>query len=1370
MSPILSPLNGSARAASSDAAATERLLRAVVTASRELLAADMDAGLRGALRALGEGTGLDRVYAVRFDHATQAGFFVAEHCAPGIASATAVMGAGPYGYAEYEEVWRPLLAGETYSSPTREKTGANAELNEALGTKSDLFVPVIAGGVFWGALGFDDCTTERVYCEAEIQVLRAAAAALAAALTRGEAQAMLRASERARAEEAERRAERSGRHSRLLAAVAWSAEELLAAADVAGCIDAVLAEIGGATAADRACLARLDLTEADPQHHGWQEIVNEWTKPGAARQMDSEARRFAMRRDDGTWARIFSQFAAEGRIVARIDEIDEPARSEQRALGIVWTLCYPVRIEGVLWGLLGFDYATPAEDYDEPDLSALKAVATAIATALLRERRERHRLALERARADEALALNHLLEGVVAASRALLDEPDFQSGLERWLAALAEAVDADRAIVGQFVAPDDPAHVAINQAGWTKPGLPEVFHMPVPASSDFLAWADRLQRGESVWAHRDELNDARSVRYWEETDCFTNLIVPVVVERRTVAWLCFDWRARREWKPAYGTLLRTAADGAAAAIKRNEAIGARLSLERTRAEEALALNHLLEGVVAASRALLDEPDFQSGLERWLAALAEAVDADRAVLGQFAAPNDPAHVAINQINWTKPDGRGDVLKPVPATSDFLAWTERLQRGESIWAHRDELADPRSVLYWEEKNCFTKLFVPVVVDRRTVAWLCFDWRARREWKPAYGALLRTAADGASAAIKRNEAVRAMLAEREGRAADLAAVNRELEQRNRLLAAAARASALLSAREDFDAAVAEAMGLVAEAAEFDRIVLVEHLDAHGNPGVEFWRVTHEWHRPGVMAQQESAVSGGSFADAPMFISELLINERVLEFTTPEIPDEGFRRVQETLGARLLVAGNIFIDGFSWGAFACDDCRTERRRTAEEKGVIAAAARAVGQAIYRRRLEERADALQLQIVTEREAAARERVAEFARANEALRRSAANLTTLTDLPVYLESLLLSAAEISGARTANIFAYDECSMDLTMIAAVIAGRVTSIPDEPRMAPWRRAVPPAISRPWIENMRGKEFYAIEIDRLPEGSSQQFNVAWHIAEGHRLLVGLPLVVGGQLVGLLGLCFTTTVRADTFALEQVRGLAQQAALAVQLARLAENGRQAAVQAERNRIARDLHDTLAQGFTGVLAQLGAAEGAVETGRLGEMNNYLERAKALARFSLAEARSSVHALRPEANPAPLVARLRQMLAGMTQGTALDAAVEETGEPGRLGLAADWCVHKFAQETLANAVKHAGARTFRVEVAWGAEFSVCAWDDGRGFDPATTPPGLGLLTMRERAAEASGTITNQSRPGHGTRLCLTFTRQHFSPSPDAKTP
>ena len=86
-----------------------------------------------------------------------------------------------------------------------------------------------------------------------------------------------------------------------------------------------------------------------------------------------------------------------------------------------------------------------------------------------------------------------------------------------------------------------------------------------------------------------------------------------------------------------------------------------------------------------------------------------------------------------------------------------------------------------------------------------------------------------------------------------------------------------------------------------------------------------------------------------------------------------------------------------------------------------------------------------------------------------------------------------------------------------------------------------------------------------------------------------------------------------------------------AIQLNEFAEQGREAAVLAERNRLARDIHDTLAQGFTGVIMQLEAAEDVMPNGVPDEAVGHLRRASQLARRSLTEARRSVHALRPEA-------------------------------------------------------------------------------------------------------------------------------------------
>src|SRR5439155_168494 len=126
-------------------------------------------------------------------------------------------------------------------------------------------------------------------------------------------------------------------------------------------------------------------------------------------------------------------------------------------------------------------------------------------------------------------------------------------------------------------------------------------------------------------------------------------------------------------------------------------------------------------------------------------------------------------------------------------------------------------------------------------------------------------------------------------------------------------------------------------------------------------------------------------------------------------------------------------------------------------------------------------------------------------------------------------------------------------------------------------------------------------------------------------------VPMSIAGRLEGAIGLRFTQKRLFRAEEIELAQALANQAMLAMHLSRLSAESREAAVIAERNRMARDIHDTLAQGFTGVIVQLEAAEDAFSCGCRKEANDHLHRAGELARRSLSEARRSVHALRPQA-------------------------------------------------------------------------------------------------------------------------------------------
>jgi nitrate/nitrite-specific signal transduction histidine kinase len=245
--------------------------------------------------------------------------------------------------------------------------------------------------------------------------------------------------------------------------------------------------------------------------------------------------------------------------------------------------------------------------------------------------------------------------------------------------------------------------------------------------------------------------------------------------------------------------------------------------------------------------------------------------------------------------------------------------------------------------------------------------------------------------------------------------------------------------------------------------------------------------------------------------------------------------------------------------------------------------------------------------------------------------------------------------------------------------------------------------------------------------------------HLREmGVRAVLLVPILVAGQVVGTLAVRFQEKRTFRREEIELTRALAQQAMLAIQLMHLSQQRRQAAVIAERNRMARDIHDTLAQGFTGVIMQLEAAKGAIAQHSLAEATDRVERAGEMARVGLGEARRSVLALRPRSlQDATLCMALDDLLKRMTNGSGLQADFHLEGdEPA---MPAEWEVGllRVAQESLTNTIKHAKAKNFRATLTIGAkEIQFRLVDDGSGFDLHAEHEGFGLLGMKERVARS----------------------------------
>ena len=251
-------------------------------------------------------------------------------------------------------------------------------------------------------------------------------------------------------------------------------------------------------------------------------------------------------------------------------------------------------------------------------------------------------------------------------------------------------------------------------------------------------------------------------------------------------------------------------------------------------------------------------------------------------------------------------------------------------------------------------------------------------------------------------------------------------------------------------------------------------------------------------------------------------------------------------------------------------------------------------------------------------------------------------------------------------------------------------------------------------------------------------------------------VPMLIAGQVEGVVGIRFT---RKRSFRAEEIdlaQALAHQAMLACQLRRLTRQSRQAAVVAERNRMARDIHDTLAQGFTGVILQLEAVEEALSQGLVAKAGEFITRAGELARDSLQEARRSVRALRPQTlEDNDLCEALQALFQKMTLGTSVLTKFDVAGQGPELPQEWEENLLRIGQEVLTNALRHADAGHFCTRLAFeGGEIRLTLSDDGKGFDPAARHDGFGLLGMRERAEAMGGQLSIQSAKGHGTIITI----------------
>ena len=255
-----------------------------------------------------------------------------------------------------------------------------------------------------------------------------------------------------------------------------------------------------------------------------------------------------------------------------------------------------------------------------------------------------------------------------------------------------------------------------------------------------------------------------------------------------------------------------------------------------------------------------------------------------------------------------------------------------------------------------------------------------------------------------------------------------------------------------------------------------------------------------------------------------------------------------------------------------------------------------------------------------------------------------------------------------------------------------------------------------------------------------------------------LAMPIKQGDLVVGVLDL---HSERADAFDDTDMliaQTLANQLTVAIENARIFDETRDLAVLEERNRMAREIHDTLAQGFTGIVIQLEAGEQAMDRD-VSELRGHVSMAKSLARECLAEARRSVWNLLPEAlEENPLDVIIEAEVERFNGTSSANASFTLLGARRQLPAVAQAALMRICQESLINIGKYADASEVKVTLDFALDtVTLTVEDDGAGFDPDAVRievgrGGFGLIGMRQRARLLRGDVSVTSAPGKGAKV------------------
>lgn len=1150
---------------------------------------------------------------------------------------------------------------------------------------------------------------------------------------------------------------------RLLSVIAQITQELLENPNLESAIAQAIQIMGHAVGVSSINLLQQkeDTDTGRLYHH----MVIEWAAPHIARQTD-ELSTSIVNNDD--IAPLVVRLHAGETMHLHLEDYPEFLRTHLERFGLKTSCVAPIFVEDCYFGCLCFDDYVDRRLWTAQEIEVLSAGAGVIGTALLRQRlvdramqtqAERERAA-ELAKANAAMnriltlttrdpGLDALLTSVLAAITEQFDTP-----LAEWWEEIDATTFAKRLsyLNGRLLSPEEmQGHH----------GVP-YFKLP-PTMGTIEEVLGEIHLCEDIEQLPWDDVEMEKIRAWYGAQGFSKFLsIQIKVDNRSVGGMFVFLPADRSFTDTQIQFATGMAQHLALAIlianRAEEAKQAVIAREREQAAQAQAAelaeinealtqrDRLLSTLAQVTQDLLENPNVEQGINQSLQKLGQAAGADR--LNLLAERLDPDTGRLKHhviLEWSAPGIPRQIDNPYTSILDndvIPGVFADLHQGRSLALYLEDY--PESIRPHLRRIAIQASgIMPIFVGDTYFGCLCFDnCLKRRLWLDHEIDVLTAAAGAIGSALLRRKLAEQLMQARaeEERADELAKANAAM---NRILTLTARetgidallSSVLAAITEQFDTPLAEWWEELDTTTVSKRLTylngrLLTAEEMQGHHGVPYFKLPAEV---------------GTVDDV---LAELYLCEDIEQLPWNDVEIEKIRAWYGAQGLSKFFNVRVKVDGRGVGSLVVF-LLADRTFTDTQIQFASGMAQHLALAIM---ISKRAEAAQQAVIAyEREQAAQERATQLEQTTQSLQRTIAYLNENPTLQAFLYAVLQEALTVSGAVTSAVFTYDAPSHTLQLIACMLHSEVVDIATDPRMEIWRAPVPADVTSAW-EIIRREDLW-VDTD-FPSPEHWPISIPWHRQFGHKIIAYLLLSAGDEPLGFLGLAFANAVPPEEMKLAQCRTLAQQVSLALRLESLSQQATQSALLEERNRMAGEIHDTLAQSFTGINFQINLAK-RIAHHDPEEAQRIYDRIAHLAQSGLAEARRSVWSLY-SANETYTgleqdLRRCVETIAGAS--STMHVEMKTSGSPYDLTETIGKNLLKIGQEAITNIFKHAQATSIEIEVIY-QEHQICLLvkDNGQGFSVQDNRNGFGLLGMAERIERMNGQLTVTSSENQGTRV------------------